>query len=159
MLPDRKSSCVGKTAFSLLEVVISLGIISFAFIAIIALFPLGMKSNHNSTEESRGLNLLQTMVADWQVTAWSTNSLNSHIYNLPPLTGITTTTSNGSTPLYVAEDGSTNSTASMAFYRVTYTIYPASGYMQPTLVDLTASWPAAATNAPSNVEILSTFLP
>jgi type II secretory pathway pseudopilin PulG len=151
-------------AFSLVEVVLSLGIISFAFAVIIALFPVGMKSNRDSIEESRAMNLLQAMIADWQVTAWSSSTntdgsgITSPVYNLPNLNQITTTTSNTNSPTYVAEDGTTNSSPAGSFYRTTYTIYPSAGYMQPAYVDMTASWPAAATNAPSSVEVLTTFL-
>lgn len=155
MLPHQKHLYAAVKAFSLIEVVISIAIVSFAFIVIIALLPVGIKTNRDSMEESRAINLLQAMVADWQVTAFSTNSLPSCIYGLPSLTSMSTIRSGTN---YVAEDGTTNSSSQNSFYRVTYTVYPNSAYMQPAIVNMQASWPAAATNG-SSVEVSATFLP
>jgi uncharacterized protein (TIGR02598 family) len=153
-----KKARAGVQAFSLVEVVISLAIVAFAFIGIVGLFPYGIKSNRDSVEESRALNLIQTMVADWQSTAWSTNNTPSPAYGLPSLANVTKVT-NGT--LYVGEDGGTNSSPANSFYRVTYTIYPGSSTVQPAYVDWLASWPAATpvNNVPSSIETVTTFFP
>jgi type II secretory pathway pseudopilin PulG len=147
----KRGGSLARDGFSLVEVVIAIGIVAFAFIAIISLIPVGMQINRDSTEESRAMNLLQAIVADRQAASWSSNS---PVYDLPALSGVTTPTSG---TLWVNEDGTTNAGASGALYKVSYTIYPSAGYMQPAFLNLGASWPAAATNA-SRVEIVSTFL-
>jgi uncharacterized protein (TIGR02598 family) len=152
------------TAFSLVEVVVAMGVISFALIILFALLPIGLKSNSDSMAESQGVNLLQALIADRQSSAYSNSS---SFYNLPALTNVT---SQMTGTLYVMEDGvTTNAQATSARYCVNYTIYPATnvysgatnapvtGPPLPVTVNFRVSWPAAQTNRPSSVETIATF--
>lgn len=152
-------------AFSLVEVVLAMGIISFALIILFALLPVGLKSNNDSLGESQAVNLLQALIADRQATAYSTNSA---LYNLPAVTNITSQVTGS---LYVMEDAlTTNAQPAAARYRVSYTIYPATnnfsgatnypvtGPPQPVSINFKVSWPAAQTNHPSSVETVATFM-
>jgi uncharacterized protein (TIGR02598 family) len=153
------------TAFSLVEVVLAMGIVSFALIILFALLPIGLKSNSDSMGESQGVNLLQALIADRQSTAYSNAST---FYNLPALTNVTTQLTG---TLYVMEDGlTTNAQPTAARYCVNYTIYPAtntwavatnapaSGPPLPVSINFRVSWPAAQTNRPSSVETIATFM-
>jgi len=152
-------------AFSLVEVVLAMGIIAFALIILVALLPVGLKSNSDSVGESQAVNLLQALIADRQATAYSTNSA---LYNLPAITNITSQLSGS---LYVMEDAvTTNAQPMAARYRVNYTIYPAtniysgatndpvSGPPLPVSINFKVSWPAPQTNNPSSVETIATFM-
>jgi len=152
-------------AFSLVEVVLAMGIVSFALIILFALLPIGLKSNSDSMGESQGVNLLQALIADRQSTAYSNYST---YFNLPALTNVTTQMTG---TLYVMEDGvTTNAQATAARYCVNYTIYPATNtYYQatntpvagpplPVSINFRVSWPAAQTNRPSSVETIATFM-
>lgn len=48
-----------KFGFSLVEVTLSIGIISFALLAVVALLPVGLKSLKNSAEQAAGAEVLQ----------------------------------------------------------------------------------------------------
>lgn len=50
--------------FSLVEVVLALGVSVFALLAVIALLPLGLKNNSTSVEELRSLSILSSVEAD-----------------------------------------------------------------------------------------------
>jgi uncharacterized protein (TIGR02598 family) len=152
-------------AFSLVEVVLAMGLISFALIILLALLPVGLKSNIDSMGESEAVNLLQALIADRQATAYSTNS---SLYNLPAITNVTSQVTGS---LYVMADSvTTNAQPTAARYWVNYTIYPAtniysgatnypvSGPMQPLSINFKVSWPAAQTNRPSSVETTATFM-
>lgn len=152
-------------AFSLIEVVIAMGIIAFALIVIMGLLPIGLKSNRDSIQESQAVNLLQALVTDRQASDYS---VNSSIYNLPALNAITTQTTG---QLYVMEDiATTNAQPGSASYLVSYTIYPAktvyplatnypsSGLPEPVSMNFKVSWPAQGTTPSASVEMLATFL-
>jgi uncharacterized protein (TIGR02598 family) len=156
---------VGIAAFSLVEVVVAMGVVTFALIVLLGLLPVGLKSNNDSLGESQAVNLIQALIADRQSTAYATNS---SIYNLPALTNVSTQTSG---QLYVMEDAvTTNALPTLARYRVTYTVYrkdalyagntncPISGPLMPVLINFSVSWPAAQTAPTSKVETTATFM-
>jgi uncharacterized protein (TIGR02598 family) len=155
----------GSTAFSLVEVVLAIAIVTFALIIMVALLPIGLKSNNDSMGESQGVNLLQALVADRKSSAYSNYS---SYYSIPALTNVV---SQMTGTLYVMEDGlTTNAQATAARYCVNYTIYPATniysgatnnpvtGPVQPVSINFRVSWPAAQTNRPSSVETIATFM-
>ena len=155
----------GPHAFSLVEVVLAMGIISIGLLIMVGLLPQGLKFNHNSIEESQAINLLQAMVADRQSAGYGTNS---PIYNLPALTSVTVPMSN---TLYVTEDFAvTNAKPTSARYRVTYTVYPSTvqyadatnspstGPLRPVTINFKVSWPAPVTTYPASVETVATFM-
>ena len=152
------------TAFSLVEVVLAMGIVSFALIIMFALLPIGLKSNIDSMGESQGVNLLQALIADRQSTAFSNYST---FYNLPALTNVTTQMTG---TLYINEDFTTNPLPVTARYCVNYTVYPATntysgatnapvtGPPLPVSINFRVSWPAAQTNRASSIETIATFM-
>ena len=158
---DRSTS-----AFSLVEVVLAMGIVAFALIILVGLLPVGLKSNSDSIGESQAVNLLQALIADRQSTAYS---LNSSLYSLPAIATVTSQTTGS---LYINEDltPNTNAPPTGARYRVNYTIfpstnnylgatnYPVSGPPQPVAINFQVSWPALQTNRPSSVETTATFM-
>jgi len=163
--PDWKRRRAGIAAFSLVEVVLAIGIISIGLIVIAGLLPQGLKFNHDSVEESQAVNLIQALVADRQSANLSNNS---PLYNLPALTAITAQTTG---TIYVMDDMATTTTQpTNARYRVSYTVYPSSNLypaatnypstsvLQPVYIDFQVSWPAVQTQSPSSVETLATFM-
>ncbi len=157
----------GLVAFSLVEVVLAMGIISIGLLVMVGLMPAGLKFDHNSIEESQAVNLIQALVADRQSVGYATNS---PIYNLPALTGVTNQISG---TLFVMEDfASTTTQPNLARYRVVYTVYPSTsqftdstnyastGPLRPVTINFRVSWPAPVpvTNFPSTVEAVSTFM-
>ena len=109
------------SAFSLVEVVMAMGIVTFALVALMGLLVGGIQINRDSTGESQAVNLLQAMVADRQAAGYANLSTN---YGLLPLTNSAAPYSNNP-PLYVMEDQITaTNVASAARYAVSYTVFP-----------------------------------
>lgn len=136
-------------AFSLVEVVLALGIASFSLLLLLALLPTGIRSNRDSFEESEAVNILQTIIADRRVSPRGTNS---STYGFPALTN----TASIRTGIFgVAENGRTvvtNWQSGKARYRLDYAIYPPASARQPTFVYMKVTWPAMMTTNGSSVE-------
>ena len=56
-----KAASIGHPAFSLVEVVLALGLISFSLLAVVGLLPVGLKSIKNAREESAAANALNQL--------------------------------------------------------------------------------------------------
>ena len=56
------------TAFSLVEVVLALGVASFCLIAILGLMPVGVQTNRNATSQTAATNVMAAIVADLRTT-------------------------------------------------------------------------------------------
>ncbi len=152
---SRKCFPTRKQAFSLIEVVLALGVLSFAILTIVALLPIGLQSNRDSYEESVGTNLIAALVADWRaLQVGSTNTTDSSVYQLPRFKqGMTLTN-----VLWVTEGGQRTNSAAAARYRVAYKIAPPptlNSSFAPYYVSFVVSWPAQATNAVSSVESIA----
>jgi type II secretory pathway pseudopilin PulG len=52
-----------RNAFSLVEVVLALGVISFAIVAILGVFPLGLSTGHSAQDETHAPQIAQTIFA------------------------------------------------------------------------------------------------
>ncbi len=148
-------------AFSLVEVVVALGVTIFCLIALFGLLSVGLRSNQATIEQASATSILSATVADLYATpqtvpsGGATNSLQFNI-KIPanPVTSATPVTT-----LYFPANGqlSTNATAANSAFRLTVTpIVPTSGggTRTATFLDLTVSWPAAAgsANAAGTVE-------
>jgi len=155
-----------KHAFSLVEVVLAIGIMAFGLIVIIGLLPMGLKSNRDSAEESQAVNIMQAVIADRQSTDYS---LPSAIYAIPAISGsmaISSTTN----VCFISESGSVYASGTQvpqdARYRVNYTLYSGTGVLSsgsyPPVIDaymnIRVSWPAQQTNNPSAVETTAAFM-
>jgi uncharacterized protein (TIGR02598 family) len=152
-------------AFSLVEVVMAIGVIAIALIILFALVPVGLKSNVDSAGESQAVNVLQALISDRQASSF-TNA--SSLYNLPAISYVTNSSAG---TLYLMEDGvTTNAQPAAARYRIDYTVYPSDSIFasatnypvaslpMPVSIDFRVSWPAAATNRNSSVETVATFM-
>jgi hypothetical protein len=66
MKPARRSVFPARVAFSLVEVVIALGIVTFGIVSIFALLPVGLQLVRESTDESVALGILTMVGSDVQ---------------------------------------------------------------------------------------------
>jgi len=74
-IENRKSKINNAFAFSLVEVTLAIGIVSFALIAVLGLLPVGLKSVKNANEQAGAANVLNA-IADGLRSASTTNSSN-----------------------------------------------------------------------------------
>jgi uncharacterized protein (TIGR02598 family) len=71
------------TAFSLVEVVVAIGIVAFAILALVALLPIGLHAVRNSTEEIQAANLISVISSDLKDTS-PTNETSAY-FQLDPI--------------------------------------------------------------------------
>jgi len=84
LLSGAKRRTTASLAFSLVEVVIALGVTSFAVLALIGTLPTGIKSVQDSSNESARANILQQIRAGLQEVNFGTTG--NTISNLPSVT-------------------------------------------------------------------------
>ncbi|MDR1146287.1 MAG: hypothetical protein LBK71_09150 [Verrucomicrobiales bacterium] len=149
---------VNKQAFSLVEVVLAIGIMAFGLIVIIGLLPAGLRSNRDSTEESQAVNLMQAVIADRQATDYA---LASAIYGVPALRGDDSPLASGtvfSGSCYIADSGSASADGNAdSRYLVAYTVWSSTEAPIEALMNIRVSWPAQQPNPLSRVESTATF--
>ncbi len=118
--------CAKRLGFSLVEVVIALGVIAVAVLAILAVFPAALQTGHSAQDETRAAQIAQTIfpsLAGQAVSQFnnvqfllSDNSTRS----TPP---VDLTLSSGATPavtLYAENDGKLTQNATKAVLRVAW---------------------------------------
>ncbi|PAZ00661.1 MAG: hypothetical protein CAK90_04285 [Spartobacteria bacterium AMD-G4] len=131
--------------FSLIEVVIALGIFAFCIVAIVGLLPVGMNSVRSVSNENNAIHIASSIEGIWQVAPLgSTITMPNIITNLP------VSTSQNST-YYFNEFGEplTNSTGASLKMSYTTVNYTAAGTGNATTVNMAFSWPPGAGN-PNN---------
>ena len=142
---SRRPNCL--VAFSLVEVVIALGIVSFALLTIVALLPLGLTSESNSNHETAAVDLMHGLVSDLALTPLANTS--SIRFGITPLPGNAINSTPPSTN-YVTSDLQITNVASAATYRVVLHYYPANtstGQLTPPGALIQIFWPAVSQNS------------
>jgi uncharacterized protein (TIGR02598 family) len=144
------------SGFSLVEVVIAMGIAAFCLVAMLGLLPSGLKQVKISSEETAATALLAAVVADLRNTGPGTNATNSPIFQIPiPEAGREASPQ----PIYIAEDGSPVPTSLDARYCALITLGSSTNASTLTWGNVMIYWPAAArvSNAQGQVETVVGF--
>jgi uncharacterized protein (TIGR02598 family) len=149
-----------RSAFSLVEVTLALGIAAFCLIAIFGLMPVGVQTNRNATSQTATANIIAAVVADLRAT---------------PRTGTTSSqfaiTFGTAKTLYFNSQGQASCDAAglqkpdcssswnvplQTRYQVNVS-FPQTGGL--VYADVKVTWPAAATqaNASGSVEMFAAF--
>jgi uncharacterized protein (TIGR02598 family) len=139
-----------KRGFSLVEVVLALGIMSFCLMALMALLPLGLNTIKNASEETAGINIVSNVVADLRSTPAASQTSPTYQIALPAPTA----TGNQPQVLYLDQAGGVLASGSSpdARYKVTITLSTPS--LQNTITgNARLSWPARAVKSPATVEV------
>jgi len=162
-----KSSLVAgaRLGFSLVEVVLALGVTSFCLIALVGLLSAGLTNNRGTIEQAGATAVLSAAVADLYATprttpsGAATKSLQFSI-NIPA-NPVTTSSPGTPTTLYFVGNGAWSTTLqSQSAYRLTVTpiLSNAPGTTTPTkmatFLDLKVTWPPSVTpaSAPGSAE-------
>lgn len=150
-------------SFSLVEVVLALGIAAFSLLTVTVLLPLGIKNNCTSSEETNAANVLTSLEGDLRNTHPKLNSGKSRFFSLVLPYKIDATTQRVvvndavqintlSTDYSVglSDDGQVvayTSSAPRPRYQVSviYTQIPAAGSSAPIQARLIVNWPAKTT--------------
>jgi type II secretory pathway pseudopilin PulG len=152
--PPRNRPVGAERAFSLVEVVLALGLISFALVTILGLFSIGVKINKESSDQIQAADLASRILALRRALPISNDSN----LPIPPLTNTVLITN--SQPILVAISGTTvtNNVPTSDIYNLNYRISPASTTNLMNVYLLLWGPPGAAepTNNPSGYYEVST---
>jgi uncharacterized protein (TIGR02598 family) len=144
-------------AFSIVEVVLALGVIAVGVVAILGVFPTALQTGHSAQNETRAPQIAQTIFSSLVAQASSQfNNLQLPIAGNASLPMDLTLSFSPSTPtLYADNDGKLSQDATAAAYAIlVFTCNPSNcasppaGFNDPTLNQVTVrvAWPA---NAPA----------
>jgi type II secretory pathway pseudopilin PulG len=141
-------------AFTLIEVVLALGIASFAVLTMVALLPVGIASTKDSLDESVALNILSEIISDRKATPLTLPSKTYEISALTPgMSPITNT-------FGIQDNNQATPSMSSARYRVDCSFTPSAiGTLGPYLGYFRVSWPANSATIGGCVEGVVTFPP
>ncbi len=158
-------------AFSLVEVILAMGVVSFSVLSMLGLLTVGLQSDSASSSETAVTNILTSLVSDLSATPKTSPATDqtSPQFGLPvPMSGNATTNT-----LFFREDGTVSGTmnqnavaADRPLYRATVIVVPPASTKGATTVRLLLTWPALAdakgANVPSkqkgSVETVTAFL-
>jgi len=157
-------------AFSLVEVVLALGVMSIAAIAMIGLLSVGLQGNRDSKEQLQAATIAESICSTMRAvpTAYYTGgSFPQPNFPIPYITN-TSASNLASTPVYLSWDGMTTNQANARFglYYQVNRVTPVTGYVPTTSpgnssVYLCLFWPPQAANPSSSAvghfEVTSTF--
>jgi len=149
-----------RSGFTLVEVVIALAVFAFALLSILALLPLGLKSNRVSSEEVRATCILTALEADLRNTHPLENSGKSKYFGLVlPYTidasghvtlnrTLSTNTLSADTSVGLDENEQPATAALRLQVTVLYTRVPPAGSHGPIEARFIVSWPWRNTTDP-----------
>lgn len=139
-------------AFSLIEVVLALGIVSFAMMAVVGTLPVGLRSSQQSRTQIAAANIARQIQGDLQQISFQNSSTDALTVEKLP-----------SNPFYFSQDG-TRSVASDAYYVAKFTLNNVSApglsvnSSNARSVKVSITYPASATEANRQQVVYSLLL-
>jgi type II secretory pathway pseudopilin PulG len=156
------------SAFSLVEVVIAIGVAAFCLVAMLGLIPTGVKSVKTATEQTVAAALLQEVATDLRNTQPGSNTTpklglsltNNGTATQTPGLSIGSGSGGITSPFYMSESGIvyTNNTSMDARYGVFLNFTNQSTFI--TAAQIVVWWPSTSslTNAQGSIETVTTIL-
>ena len=136
MMNRHHSSNVG---FSLIEVVIALGIFAFCIVAIVGLLPVGMNSVRSVSNENNAIHIASSIEGIWQVAP-----LGSSPITIPNIITTLAISSSANSTYFFDEFGDPLANSTGAALKMNY---KTAGSGNSTTVNMTFSWPPSATES------------
>ena len=156
-----KTSIHRRSAFSLIEVALALGIASFALLTLFGLLPLGINNNQASIEQTMATNITTAIISDLrEAPNTSMIAARAGLHPVSPQYNIDVTKTSPQI-IYLDNSGSLQpSSGGSARYKATIVLAQsssagASPLRTATLGNITVSWPAPA---PSPLGAISTYV-
>ena len=141
---------INHKAFSLIEVVIALGIFAFCIVGIVGLLPIAANSVKSVSQESNANNIAESIAGFWQVAP--SGSQTGGNFTMGNFTVGTTTPTPPIT--YYNSEGIVVDTVEKSSLRLTYDVQNLAGFANTFTVNLTFNWPPTAS---SNITTTRTF--
>ena len=112
-------------SFSLVEVILALGVISFAIVAIIGIVPTGLSTSHSAQDETRAAHIAQQILNSMAAQAQTRfNNVELPVPSPAPLIDLSTSNTSTSAPaafLYADNDGRISQVANGATFSISIT--------------------------------------
>jgi uncharacterized protein (TIGR02598 family) len=137
-------------SFSLLEVVIALGVITVGIVGVLAVFPTALQTGHSAQDETRAAHIAQSVFGSLVAQAPSQfSNVRLPLYPPPsPSPAPIDLTTTSSYSLYADNDGQLTNSVANATYSITiYTNNAVPGFTDPAsanAVTVRVAWPATA---------------
>jgi uncharacterized protein (TIGR02598 family) len=128
-----------KAGFSLIEVVIALGIFAFCIVAIVGLLPVGMNSVRSVSNENNAIHIASSIEGIWQVAP-----LGSSPITIPNIITNLAISSSANSTYFFDEFGDPLANSTGAALKMNY---KTAGSGNSTTVNMTFSWPPSATES------------
>ena len=142
-----------RLGFTLAEVVIALGVIAIAVVAILAVFPAALQTGHSAQDETRAAHIAQTIFGSVVAQAPSQFSNMQIPLSAGVSPSINLTNLPSSYTLYAGNDGQlTNSTTNATYAIMIYTNNSVPGFTDPTSaneVTVRVLWPFVPNQGPT----------
>lgn len=133
-----------RSAFSLVEVTLALGVAAFCLLSVFGLLPIGLNSNHAAAGQTAANGILSAVMADLRATpaGSSSGAATSQHFSI----NIPAANQTGTTTLYFSSDGQCVAPSeSRSRYLLTISFLAnGSSSKSATLANLKVSWPAKA---------------
>ena len=129
-----------KAGFSLIEVVIALGIFAFCIVAIVGLLPVGMNSVRSVSNENNAIHIASSIEGIWQVAP-----LGSSPITIPNIITNLAISSSANSTYFFDEFGDPLANSTGAALKMNYKTAALGG--NSTTVNMTFSWPPSATES------------
>ena len=144
-------SCNG---FSLVEVALALGIMTFCLVPLMALMPVGLSSNQTAIEQTAAGNIATSIANDLLSTPCTSGTSNRFGFNMAASGGTPQTLFFGEDASPTGAIGSDASTVAgiSSRYRVSVNLYP-SRQRRSTMVRVLVTWPAFADRSGNGLPI------
>lgn len=149
-------AAIRKKGFSLVEVTIALGIVTFGIVTLFALLPVGLRLVRESTDESIATGIMTMVAAELTAELGNTNRTPRFGIDFPfeagERVGVLT---NGVDGLLFAENGLylSNGTRPEARFEASYAIRGATNSLPPNALVM-VTWPAQSSSPQGRVETL-----
>ena len=145
-----------QAGFSLIEVVIALGIFVFCIIGIVGLMPVGLNAVRSVSNENNAIHIASSIQGIWEVAPINSKTTISNFITNLLVTNAASSSGNYSTDYFFNEFGEETASAG-ASLRMNYSVRTnASPFTNSYSVNMTFSWPPAG-NATSTREFTYTI--
>ncbi len=136
-------------AFSLVEVVLALGVCVFCLLVLQGMFLIGVNASHESIDDIQASNIASLLIAQRRANPTNTATI---VPSLIP--ALTATVNNSSSPLYLTEDGQ-QTNAAAGTYRLIYSIQTNTFNVAQLGLTISAPANAASANAKTRYDVLT----
>ncbi|MEM6821597.1 MAG: hypothetical protein AAF558_06630 [Verrucomicrobiota bacterium] len=148
-----------KLGFSLTEIVIALGVVSFGLVSLLGLFSTGLKTNKESMEDVQAANLVSLVLSERRAAPLASSGYAAN-FAIPPLDNPTMSATNPTQPelqtAYLTKEGVVSGSLSDRYYRMSYWIQPAEQQVVPVYIALSHPWQTTSyTEATTLYEVLT----